>query len=230
LQQSHIVSEFFHKEMYDDKHRFLVLSSSPERKEMKLQKGVREKLLCRDCEQLLSPWERYANEVLHGATRSRTAMVGNKLLLRDLDYAKTRLCFLSLLWRMSISSYYLFNEVRIGKKHEERIRQMLLNADAGEPDDYGFLCFAPLINGSELGPGILQPDSVRLDGHRLYRCLIGGMLYVFFVTSHKVPDVVKSHFLQRDGSWVIITEDVLRIDFLRDAIFRIGQAICERGG
>src|SRR6266446_6704998 len=168
LQQSHVVSEFFYKAMYDEKHRFLVLSSSPERKERKLQKGVREKLLCRDCEQRLSRWEKYVHDVLYGGALIHTAKVGNQLFLKDLDYEKTRLCFLSLLWRMSVSSHELFKEVSIGTKHEGTIRQMLLNADPGEPDKYGFLCFAPLINGQDFAEGILQPDAARLDCHRLY--------------------------------------------------------------
>ena len=50
LRASHVVPEFFYKPMYDEKHRFFTVSSDPERRDRMHQKGVRESLLCDDCE------------------------------------------------------------------------------------------------------------------------------------------------------------------------------------
>ena len=46
LQDSHIISEFQYKPLYDEKHRFFVISSDPRKNDFYEQKGFREKLLC----------------------------------------------------------------------------------------------------------------------------------------------------------------------------------------
>src|SRR5436190_2368333 len=64
LRNSHIIPEFFYKLIYDAKHQFNVFSdtdSPPGRLE---QKGLREYLLCGDCEQKLGRWEKYVKELL----------------------------------------------------------------------------------------------------------------------------------------------------------------------
>src|SRR3546814_16606531 len=76
LQDSHIIPEFLYGVMYDDKHRYNVLSLAPERRERIEQKGVREQLLCRDCEQKFSKLESYASLVLQGGA---PGMEGQKL-------------------------------------------------------------------------------------------------------------------------------------------------------
>lgn len=50
LRKSHILPEFFYVETYDEKHRAIQVTSQPGEKEMFIQKGEREKLLCGDCE------------------------------------------------------------------------------------------------------------------------------------------------------------------------------------
>src|SRR3546814_17650673 len=69
LQDSHIIPEFLYGVMYDAKHRYNVLRLAPERRERIEQKGVREQLLCRDCEQKFSKLERYASLVLKGGAQ-----------------------------------------------------------------------------------------------------------------------------------------------------------------
>ena len=53
IQNSHIIPEFLYKPLYDNLHRFKSLSTLPEIKIEYKQKGIREKLLCRDCEQYI---------------------------------------------------------------------------------------------------------------------------------------------------------------------------------
>lgn len=66
LQNSHVVPEFFYKPSYDKKHRIYARISGKLAHMPPLQKGLREPLLCRDCEQKLSPYEKYNREILYG--------------------------------------------------------------------------------------------------------------------------------------------------------------------
>jgi hypothetical protein len=60
LCDSHIVPEFMYQHMYDANHRFRVLSRNEVDATRFLRKGLREELLCRDCEAKFSKWESYA--------------------------------------------------------------------------------------------------------------------------------------------------------------------------
>jgi hypothetical protein len=61
LQKSHVFPEFLYKQIYDNKHRVIEFSDFDKyhngTKKRYIQKGLYERLLCSDCEQLLN--ERY---------------------------------------------------------------------------------------------------------------------------------------------------------------------------
>lgn len=228
LVNSHILSEFLYKGMYDKDHRFFSLSSDPNVKDRIFQKGLRELLLCEKCDnEILSGYERYAESVLYGGQIVLSVQDGNNLRFKGLDYTKLRLFYLSILWRMSVSSNSTYSAVSLGP-HEEILRRMLLDGRPGEPDEYGLICVAPLFDNQYIGSWMLPPDSVKQYVRRIYRCLIGGLLYNFFVGKAKLPTQLSDQFLQKDGSWVIIREKVERIKFLHDYCFRLSQAMNQR--
>lgn len=50
LKYSHIIPEYFYTPIYDENHRFMEISPQSEKLVKFNQKGVREFLLCKDCE------------------------------------------------------------------------------------------------------------------------------------------------------------------------------------
>src|SRR5438105_1743417 len=66
LPRSQIVPEFMHGQMYDDKHRFFGISNIESKTNKLFQKGLREELLCADCEQHIGRYESYASRVFYG--------------------------------------------------------------------------------------------------------------------------------------------------------------------
>lgn len=229
LVKSHIISEFLYTPMYDEKtNRYFVISSDAKVPDRTRQIGIYERLLCAECDgKLLGRLEDYAAKVLRGGTRVEYAQVGNELRLHGVDYAKLKLFYLSLLWRMSISTQPFFKEVALGP-HEESIRKMILEGRPGEVDEYGVLCAAPLFDAQHLGDWIMPPDKVRAYGRTVYRCLIGGLLYSFFVGKGELPKPLVERLIQKDGSWSIIREKIERIKFLADWCVRMGEAMNER--
>jgi hypothetical protein len=62
LQNSHVIPEWGYRRLYDDKHRMIALRSGGRQPASAdyMQKGIRERLLCKRCETRLSRYEKYA--------------------------------------------------------------------------------------------------------------------------------------------------------------------------
>ena len=141
LQLSHILPEFLYEQMYDDKHRYNVLSVAPDVKERIEQKGLRERLLCRKCESKFSKLERYASLVIKGgAPGVEGGRDGSIVSVKGVDYAKLKLFLLSIIWRAGVAQDRYFERVQLWP-HQERIRTMLANDDPGDFDEYACIFF-----------------------------------------------------------------------------------------
>lgn len=57
LRLSHIVPEFMYRQMYDVKHRFFAMTAMSSERVRLHQKGLREELLCDQCEQRFCRYE-----------------------------------------------------------------------------------------------------------------------------------------------------------------------------
>jgi hypothetical protein len=226
LQNSHIIPEFFYKRMYDENHRFVLLSTDPQKREEYLQKGLREELLCRTCEQRLSAWEHYASRIFYGGEMVQTKITKDALYYKDVDYSKFRLFLLSLLWRMDVSKHKFFEKVDLGP-HKEPIRQMLLAGDPGEEDQFPCAIVGVLFNGKP-GDWFLPADKVKSDGQHCYRIIIAGFLFLFFVSNQKHPNHLMELFIKKDTSFTIPAHELKNIKFLRDICVELGKAIQDR--
>ena len=213
LRNSHILPEFAYKSMYDEKHRFMVISPKPEVPIRRLQKGHREKLLCDKCEVRFSVWEKYVKEVIYDGRNVSGERHENVIALHGLDYGAVRLYYLSLLWRMGASTLPMFKEVELGP-HAETLRRMLLDGDPGEPETFGFFCVAPLIDGRIYDDLIREPERIRMGGHILYRVIVGGLLLVFATNPEAFRPEARIALIQKNGDWSIVTRDARNIDFL----------------
>jgi len=186
LRQSHIVPEFLHRSVYDDRHRTLVLGL--ERPTKVLQKGVREALLCDACEARFQRYEHYFAELWYRNRRLPTLKAGDFYTLENLDYTKFKLFILSIVWRGSVSRRPEFDGMSLGP-HEERIRRMLLANDARSSSDY------PVLGGLIIDPedgmiwdnAMLAPMSIRVSRHNAARMLFGGVSWTVLTSSHSEP-------------------------------------------
>lgn len=213
LQNSHIIPEFVYKSMYDKKHTFMKISSSPYRKTQLLKKGLREKLLCYNCEQKLSRYENYIYKFIYEGKKGQGILKNSIVYLKNLDYKQIRIYYLSIIWRMSIASHAIFAKVSLGP-HEERIKNLIDKDDPGDPSQYGFLCVAPLIENQIYSDWILQPLCGKFENHKTYCVLIGGLLYIYFISSHGVSQSIQKGFIQKNGNWTIKHKNAKDILFL----------------
>ncbi len=228
LVDSHIIPKFHFKPLKEDEGHFYIMSTDAGKNELKEQKGPTEHLLCVKCDtERLQINEDHLARVIFGGVSLDGKQEGPVLRISGYDYRKVKNGLLSILWRMSISSHPYFAEADLGPKHEEVIRQaLMLESEFGE-EEYPIMLTAPLFEGKFLGDWILPPDPARMEGNRVYRCLISGLLFTFVVGSAKL-DGKFFPFLLRRNEWPIMRGEVTKIPFLLDACTRLAEANARR--
>jgi hypothetical protein len=199
LRQSHIIPEFLYRQIYDDKHRVF-----GERVDGKLynilQKGIRHRLLCANCELLIGRYENYFAREWYELKRLPEEIYGNALMLDGLDYSNFKLFHLSILWRASVAPGWEFQEVSLGP-HEEKLRNMLLSAAPGSENEYRILGIVLLFPGSReiFDEVIITPHFSRIGGLNTYLFLFGGCAWSYVISKHTPPPVVH-HALSQSGT------------------------------
>ncbi len=215
LKNSHIIPEFIYRPLYDEKHRFHILATMKSTKNAHLQKGIREKLLCDDCEAKLSVYERYVSLIFSGAIATTTTRNGKQVILEGLDYEKFKLFALSVLWRAGISSLPFFKQVSLGP-HEEKLRTMILQDNPGEQEEYPFMLALVTHEDVVQTDLIVQPSWSRFEGHYSYRFVFGGIAWVYLVSSHKTPNIISQAALSKSGATTMLISEVSNMPFIVD--------------
>lgn len=229
LRNSHILPEWIYEPLYDDKHRLEVLSIIPDGRNQFQQKGMRETLLCDDCEQQLSVWEGYARSIFRQPkTALQVERDGSMLRIGGLDYTKLKLFELSILWRAGVSRLQFFENVQLGARHQEQLRRQIALSDPGHPDRYGASMYGlKLGERAETLQVISQPKSARVMGIRGYSFTFAGFMWLFHVSSNDPPIPIRQTFLQPDGSRLICVKNALEmrnIGSFAEELHRMGRA------
>ncbi len=211
VKKSHIIPDFMYKDLFDDKHRLYEASvKDREIKSKTIQSGGYEgDILCSECDnKVLGQLERYASMILYGDVSKVIQTQVNEhgitcTFCKEIDYTKFKLFLLSLLWRASISKLKMFKNVSLGP-HEGIIRNMILNGNPGTPKKYPCLMITYLNNSKFPNQLIGQPALGRKDGSYTYYFLVGGILYIFFVSSHKIPTWIEPCVINSDGELRVV--------------------------
>jgi len=213
LRKSHIIPEFIYSTLYDEKHRFHEIHVDANTKNKFTQKGVRELLLCDNCEQYFSKFERYASLVLNSGFELKVKKNEGLLHFEGVEYAQFKLFALSILWRASVSSLDFFAEVSLDS-HEEIIRNMLLDGDAGKEEDYPFI-LSPIMHKNEILEAlIVKPTLSGVDKNEAYRFVFGGIAWVFIISVNQVPDAIVQASISKSGVLKMLPQQLTEMDFL----------------
>jgi hypothetical protein len=210
--QSHIIPNFMYQDLFDEKHRMHAIKS--EVGSIK-QTGIRQTgefdkhILCHSCDnENLGKLDRYASLTLYkGYPKIHELRVGpdgiKYTYCAEINYVQFKLFLLSVVWRASISNMPLFGEVQLGP-HQELIRQKLFNNDPGEALEYPCLIMTYLHLKGYPGDIVAQPSQSRLNGGYVYKFLIGGMIYIFYISKHIIPPELKEFPINSNGEVKII--------------------------
>ena len=203
LCNSHVIPEFFYKQMnlYSGEggeiHRFNILSTNPNKKPAFKQKGIHEKLLCKQCEEKFSKWENYARRVLYGGECLEIIKDVPGVLSCKVDYEKFKLFQLSILWRVGISTYEGFSSVKLGN-HENVLREMLYNEAPGSAETYGFVNFH-LTKHTDITSNAIHCMGSDYNGIPCALIMLGGSFWIFFLSEISIDSRLSEYFLQENG-------------------------------
>jgi hypothetical protein len=180
LQRSHVVPEFMHELLYDEKRRFWSLTTRDEHQNPISQQGEREYLLCASCEAHINVYEKYA-DTLFRSTKDigiRIAFDGPLIIVHGIDYKLFKLFQLSILWRASITALRFYDRVQLGPLEEE-MRLMLLRNDPGPAPLFSCLIYALRDSSGEKVPLMLPPTRSRFNCRSHYRFIFHSYVWIF---------------------------------------------------
>lgn len=177
LVRSHILPEFVYKPAYDVEHRALYFDAESETQSER-RRGFWEYILCQACEDRLGRWESYFAAAWFGGAIRPTRLPAEGILTLELDYSRTKLLFLSIIWRASVSRLNVFRPVSLGSR-EEDVRKQLLSMDPGPSTDFpiaGIALRDPVT--ATFKDDILQtPGHAKIGSHHVYSMLFGGVYW-----------------------------------------------------
>ena len=215
LRKSHIIPEFLYEPLYDSKHRFFRVSTAGRVKRQFEQKGLREYLLCEQCEVKLSRFERYARGVFFGGVPIEILADDPRGLECRVDYQRFKLFQLSLLWRVGVASLSEFKNVVLGK-HEKKLRSMLRECRPGETEEYGCILVCPRQCLKVTEQLIMSMGMVDVQDVTTCTLIAGGMLWLFLLSRQAVDPGQKERFLQSDGTLTILLGDFGTSEYLKE--------------
>lgn len=201
LNKSHIIPDFMYQELFDKYHKIYRLKTPNTNKHTKVPTGEYDQnILCADCDnKKMGRFEYYASKVLYGGklAASESPTFINQVnqhgvkytYCQNVYYNKFKLFLLSILWRACISKRDFFSSVSLGP-YEEIIRQMIINKDPKEPDDFPCVMVAHSSDEPMASEIIVQPVRTKTKLCTIYKFLISGIMYVFYVPKHNLPDTI----------------------------------------
>ena len=220
LCSSHIIPDFLFAALYDEKHRPFAMSLDQPRQKI-MQTGWKEKLLCNNCEQLLSKYERYASRFLAGRAGTRARLVegmSRTYEISNIDAMKFHLFAISILWRANVASDKAFRQVSLGR-YGEKIRRELLTEAAGTASRYPLIISALSHKGQAIDGGlILSPTVKNDDTSDIYRFVFGGIAWTFYIGASRPPHPLDIVALTDTGTMIVSIQEVEDMALIKNTI------------
>lgn len=230
LIKSHIVPEGFYKNMYDEKNR-LFLSSQSRKDFITMQKGQREKLLCKECDSNLigNKYDKYGIQVIRDRLHIQPSTDNEKEIWEGLDYDKFKIFLLSVLWRAHIAQKF-HTGITLDKNIETLIVKAIKSGQAPKEN------IIPIVGISLVDPKYIASkcDEIITNGNTYTRtgqnnsktCIIvfGGYAWTFIVPSAEINDPQEEFFLKENGLMVLPKQNIRNFTPLTDVMKSINYA------
>lgn len=213
LQESHIVPKCFYKKIRDRKGRLLLIDSEGSKPELS-QDGIKEELLCKQCEGKLGNWENCLKKDLVDFGEKTSNYLSfddtekNILKIEKIRYERFKLGTLSILWRMSISSNKNFSNYNLGS-HQEKLRKILKNEELVDEKKYPIMIWRYEVDG------VFYPDIMMFFSPSRYEktftvqsFMIWGHMFFVFVNDCNFPNLPLEAFLRNSGNLNTFTHEL----------------------
>ena len=217
LCDSHIIPELCYLATYNPLHRTTKFQAEPN-KRTRIQKGLRERLLCERCEGRFGKWENAFKQFWYGGQALPQTVVDDSFVVRGFDYRMFKLFHLSIFWRASVATGQHFDTVTLGAA-EEDIR-ILLDAEDPGPDDHYPIFGQILLNDQrQVAYGLVgKPQRSEFGGRPAYYASYAGVEWTLIVTPDSSPPEVRQLLpltMKRNGEMFLAAVPLERSNTLR---------------
>ena len=217
LIKAHVIPEGFFRRFRSSPNSLRLITNEAGEHEKRAPVGVYDKaIVCGGCESLWKTWDEYAHLLLADTPLNSEARYHNGQILahivKDFDYDKLKLFFISILWRASASIQPFFSEIVLGP-FEKAAKQHISTADAGDTDDFAVILAK--FDASLAKPIMLSPHRVELCGVAYCRFYIAGYVAHIKVDQKPCPLPWSMISLSRDKPLVILCKDFRKSKELR---------------
>jgi len=208
LIKAHVIPAGFFRSIEDPSETLELHTNTPGTYPKRAPIGVYDKsILCRACDNVFSPWEKHAQDVLlrnfseeaatyHG--HEKVAWVIDKF-----DYSQLKLFFVSLLWRASISTHAFYRRISTGP-FESELRTMILAGAPGAPNTFA----VSLARFEEPAySAMLDPHRERYDGVNYCRFYLAGFVTYIKVDHRPPPDWLAPFSLSPEAPITVLRRD-----------------------
>jgi len=208
IRNSHIIPNTFWEAVSDNINRSVPISTEKTKLQF-VQGGIKEELLCQDCEVKLSVWENTLKKDLTDIGIQTSSFltiqqVDNKLLhIQNIKYEKFKLGALSILWRLSVSRDDHYKKYSLGP-YEEKIRSMLHHGRCPNEHEYALLLTQYRINNT-FEPGLMAgfPPGRFQNDFTVQKFIVWGHMFLFIVNDKLPANIPMDCFLRENGSMYV---------------------------
>ncbi len=234
IKKSHVLPKFLWKESglahrSDNQRCRLIYKANQQKFDYNpLNSGLTEPLFCSSCEGERGKFETYMAQVLyHDNSVARTPSNGHRVI-NGLSYEQVKLFTMYNLFAMGVSNQPYYASARLGEAHTERLRQMLLASDPGEPWRYSSIWFRLKIADEPLEGVSIAPSAIRWgdSGQVVYRTVMAGICWMTFCSNHPHPGLKEPLFIGPSGSLVLFDA---KPNELRFVAHRIDEWLVSQG-
>jgi len=152
------------------------------------QDGFKEYLLCEGCEQILNRYEAPFNEFWKSKNGLGNTATAGQVMTFAVDYLKTKLLLLSILWRHAVSNVW-GRRIRLGP-YQERLRDICYNGEVLLPEEYPMFARVLVDDEGEVLHGMtIGPVRYKLDHISGYQLVFAGCEWTVLlsVSAHDLP-------------------------------------------
>lgn len=164
-------------------------------------------IVCEKCEGTWGDWDNYAQRLLADEPVGAQAQYhdGKKIayVVRNFDYKKLKLFFISMIWRAAVSTHDFFSKVSLGE-FEDIAKQHIENSDPGDSQNFSTV-LAKLDH--PLAKPTLDPHEDNFSGVHYYRFYLASYIAYIKVDHRPAPEPFSQVAMTENKPLYIVCRD-----------------------
>jgi hypothetical protein len=228
MAKSHVIpTSLYGNSLNDTLGPAKIVSDVPGKYSRKTLTGIYEtNVVCHECEAMFSPWDDYANKLLIRTEPDKIMGPQGELgayVYQNVNYKLLKLFFVSLLWRAHHATHDMFSAVKVGRKFEKNLRNMITTGIPGAAETFAVVVAR---FDHDLADGFFHSFHERYDGVGVYRISFSRHAAYVKVSSRDSARFFKPMILSPDQTFRIIARDFQssnELGVMRELIGKIGK-------